>query len=498
MTEYDEPLRYPRSPLGSNPDAAPSEATPSGTPAPRPHDRVLICDDEELIRWSLSEHLRAEGFEVAIAKNGEECLREATSHAPDAILLDLKMPVMDGLTCLRRLRETGLGVPVVVLTAHGAVDSAIEATRLGAHAYLSKPFDLREITLKLRKAIETDRLSEEVRYLRDQRRARYGNIVGQSPSMRAVFDTMRKLEGIDGPTVLVTGESGTGKELVAQAIHEMGPRKDHPFVEIDCASIPENLMESEIFGHERGAFTDAKTLKRGLFEVARGGTIFLDEIGEMSLAMQAKLLRAIETRRFRRVGGVVDLPVDAGVVAATNRDLGKEVEKGTFRRDLYYRLAVIPLTLPPLRERPGDIPLLVDHILESLKKRIPGNLSGIDPQALSALSNYNWPGNVRELRNVLERVVTLYRDVPKLELQHLPVEVRYATDRSKDGMPGGGWHGGFVLPPQGVDLDAVERHLVVQAMDRTKNNQTAAAKLLGISRYALRHRLQKFGLRDEG
>ncbi|MFO0745601.1 MAG: sigma-54 dependent transcriptional regulator [Myxococcota bacterium] len=464
--------------------------------AVRPPDRVLVCDDEELIRWSLSEHLRSEGFEVTTVKNGEECLKEASTHAPDAILLDLKMPVMDGLTCLRRLREQGLRVPVVVLTAHGAVESAIEATRLGASAYLAKPFDLREITLKLKGAIDADRLTEEIRYLRDQRRARYSNLVGQSPAMRSVFDTMQKLEGIDAPTVLVTGESGTGKELVAQAIHEMGPRKDAPFVEIDCASIPESLMESQIFGHERGAFTDAKTLKRGLFEIARGGTIFLDEIGEMSLTTQAKLLRAIETRRFKRVGGLVDLPVDAGVIAATNRDLAKEVDKGRFRRDLYYRLAVIPIALPALRERTGDVPILVSHFLEILKKRIPGRIEGVDPAALAALQRYAWPGNVRELKNVLERIVTLYRDAPRIELNHLPAEVRHAGDRP-EGATGGGPSGGYILPPEGVDLEAVERNLVVQALERTHRNQTAAAKLLGISRYALRHRLAKFGLREE-
>ncbi|HRE90053.1 MAG TPA: sigma-54 dependent transcriptional regulator [Myxococcota bacterium] len=454
--------------------------------------RILVCDDEELIRWSVSEHLRGEGYAVTVAKNGEECLAEALRQAPDAILLDLKMPVMDGMTCLRKLREAGVQTPVIVVTAHGAVDSAIEATRLGAAAYLSKPFDLREVAFKLKKAIEADRLAVEVRYLRDKRRTSYGSIIGESPSMQAVFDTMRKLEAIDAPTVLVSGESGTGKELVAQAIHSNGPRKEAPFVEIDCASLPETLIESELFGHERGAFTDARQMKRGLFEVAHRGTIFLDEIGEMSLGTQAKFLRALENRRFKRVGGVVDLPLEAGIVAATNRDLAVEVEKGRFRQDLFYRLAIIPIELPSLRQRVGDVPLLVSHFLEHFRRRIDARLDGIESDALEALQRYPWPGNVRELRNIIERIVTLHRDEPKLSLSHLPNEIRYAgrTESAPRATTG------FILPEGGVDLEEVEKSLLVQALDRARNNQTQAAKLLGITRYALRYRLEKFGLKS--
>ncbi len=451
---------------------------------------VLVCDDEELIRWSVSEHLRGEGYNVMTAKNGQECVDMATQQVPDAILLDLKMPVLDGMSALRKMRESGIQTPVIVITAHGAVDSAIEATRLGAVAYLTKPFDLREVSLKLEQVIDTDRLATEVRYLREKQRASYGTIIGESPAMQAVFETMRKLEGIETPTVLVHGESGSGKELVAQAIHANGPRKDEPFVEIDCASLTETLIESELFGHERGAFTDARTLKRGLFEVAHRGTIFLDEIGEMSLSTQAKFLRAIENRRFKRVGGVVDLPLEAGIVAATNRDLASEVEKGRFRQDLYYRLAVIPITLPPLRQRAGDVALLAVHFLDHFRRRIAGRLEGISPAALEALTRYSWPGNVRELKNVLERVVTLYRDEPQIELAHLPAEVRFAG-RSEATSPAAP----FILPEGGVVLDEVEKSLLVQALDRVKQNQTRAAKLLGITRYALRYRMEKFGLK---
>jgi DNA-binding NtrC family response regulator len=426
-----------------------------------------------------------------VAKNGEEALAEALKQAPDAILLDLKMPVMDGMTCLRKLREHGVQTPVIVVTAHGAVESAIEATRLGAVAYLSKPFDLREVAFKLKKTIEADRLAVEVRYLRDKRKTSYGSIIGDSQAMQSVFDTMRKLEAIDAPTVLVSGESGTGKELVAQAIHSNGPRKDAPFVEIDCASLPETLIESELFGHERGAFTDARQMKRGLFEVAHRGTIFLDEIGEMSLGTQAKFLRALENRRFKRVGGVVDLPLEAGIVAATNRDLSVEVEKGRFRQDLFYRLAVIPIELPSLRQRNGDLPILVSHFLEHFRRRIDARLDGIDSDALDALTRYGWPGNVRELRNIIERIVTLHRDEPRLTLAHLPNEIRYAG--RVESAPRA--TSGFILPEGGVDLEEVEKSLLIQALDRSRNNQTQAARLLGITRYALRYRLEKFGLK---
>ncbi len=457
-----------------------------------PSTRLIVCDDDDMIRWSLSEHLKGEGFAVEAVSNGQECLDAALARLPDAILLDLNMPVMDGLTCLRKLREAGAQVPVIVLTANGGVDAAIEATQLGAAAYLPKPFDLREVMVQLQRVLEHVRLSQEVRYLRDKQRARYADMVGESPPMRAVFETLAQLEDVDAPTVLVMGESGTGKELVAQAIHSRGPRRDGPYVEIDCASLPETLIESELFGHERGAFTDARQTKRGLFEVARGGTVFLDEIGELPLGTQAKLLRVLESRRIRRVGGVTDIAIDAGIIAATNRDIAKDAEAGLFRRDLYYRLAVIPIELPPLRQRTGDIPSLVAHFLDLFGRRIPGSLAGIAPAALEALTGYSWPGNVRELKNVMERIATLYRNDARIELAHLPAEIRFARRVTPVPTPVGSR---FTLPPEGVDLEAVEHGLVVQALERTAGNQTAAAKLLGISRFALRNRIEKFGLK---
>ncbi len=448
--------------------------------------RVLVCDDEELIRWSLREHLEKHGYDVEVAEDGEKCLEVIGTFAPDALILDLKMPKKGGLEVLREVRARGLDVPTVVITAHGGIESAIEATRLGASGYLAKPFDLREITLQVAQALEKRRLRDEVHYLRNERTAQYDRIVGKAPSMQKVFDMLKRLESVDAPTVLITGESGTGKDLVAQAIHRKGPRRDKPFMEIDCASLPEQLIESALFGHEKGSFTDAKATKPGLFEVAHDGVVFLDEIGEMPLEMQAKLLRALENRRFKRVGGVKDLPIHANVIAATNRDLRQEVEAGRFREDLFYRLHVIPIAIPPLRNRVEDIPLIVDTMLTKLNGEVGREFEGISGEALECMQRYRWPGNVRELRNVVERAVILHADAKVIDVEHLPAEVVLATQaavRGK-GCP-------FVLPEDGVDLEAVEHGLLEQALERTGGNQSQAARLLGISRYALRYRMSK-------
>jgi two-component system response regulator AtoC len=454
---------------------------------------VLVCDDEELIRWSLAEHLRGLGHTVIEAEDGLDCLEKVAASAPDLIVTDIKMPRLDGMSALRRMREQDIDVPVIVLTAHGAVDTAVEATQLGAKAYLSKPFDLREVGLAVDKVLEQHRLATEIRYLRGARAGAYNKIIGQSAAMQRLFDTLRRLEDVQPPTVLVRGESGTGKDLIAHAIHEMGPRKDGPIMEVDCASLPENLIESELFGHERGAFTDARTLKRGMFEVARDGTIFLDEIGELPLTMQAKLLRALENRKFKRVGGVSYLNLDAGVIAATNRDLAAEVKAGNFREDLFFRLDVITIEVPPLRERREDVPLLVDHFIKRFNREFRREVTGVSEEAMGRLMAYQWPGNVRELKNVIERIVILEaREV--IEATHLPAEIRYGRlSRS-----GGTSAVPFILPEDGVDLEAVERSLIEQAMDRTGGNQSAAARLLGISRYALRYRLEKHDLETRG
>ncbi|MBM4365028.1 MAG: sigma-54-dependent Fis family transcriptional regulator [Deltaproteobacteria bacterium] len=451
-------------------------------------ETILVCDDEELIRWSLAEQLRGDGYNVVEAENGKQCLEQVASAAPSLVFLDLKMPELDGMSVLRALRDQDNDLPVIVITAHGGVESAIEATKLGATAYLPKPFDLREASLAARRALDESRLRREVYYLRTRTAAGYGEIVGESAAMRRLYDTLRRLEQIDTPTVLIQGESGTGKDLVARAIHSRGPRRNRPFMEIDCTALPEPLMESELFGHERGAFTDAKATKRGLFEAASGGILFLDEIGELPVGMQSKLLRALENRKFRRVGGVADIPLDAAIIAATNRDLRAEVKAARFREDLYFRLNVVPIQVPSLRDRREDIPALVHYFLDRFNRAFGRDITGVSGRAMERLVSWRWPGNVRELRNVVERTVILL-DHPVIDVGDLPSELR--------GEGGGATGAGcpFILPDEGVDLEQVDRGLTEQALHRTGGNQSAAARLLGISRYALRYRMEKFDLK---
>ena len=448
---------------------------------------LVVCDDEELIRWSLCTHLEGEGYTCVPAENGEDALAKVAEHAPALVLLDLKMPKMGGLDVLRELRRLGHEVPVVVLTAHGGVDSAIEATRLGAAAFLSKPFDVREVSIQIAQTLESERLRNEVHYYRRRLNQGYGDFIGAATVLQPMFDVLKRLEQVDAPTVLLTGESGTGKDVVARALHQRGPRKDRPFVAIDCAALPEQLIESELFGHERGAFTDAKTLKQGLFEVADGGIVFLDEIGELPLATQSKLLRALEDRTFKRVGGTRRFNLDVGILAATNRDLKKEVAEGTFREDLFFRLDVIAIRIPPLRERKGDARLLVEHFLQRFARDHGREPPGIAGDAMEKMEAYPWPGNVRELRNVVERLVLLGpSDV--IRADDLPAEIRWGRPNKADaGCP-------FELPDEGVSLDAVERGLIQQALDRTGGNQSAAARLLGLTRYQLRYRVDKHDL----
>ena len=450
---------------------------------------VVVCDDEELIRWSLCEHLNGEGYTTLEAADGNACLQVVRERSPALVLLDLNMPERDGISVLETLRTEGNDVPVIVLTAHGGIESAVQATQLQASAYLTKPFDLVAVALRIEKVLEEDRLRREVDYLRNRRRAGYGDFIGASPTLASMFEALERLERVDAPTVLVTGESGTGKDVVARAIHSHGARKNDVFVEVDCASLPEHLIESELFGHERGAFTDAKNMKRGLFELAAGGVVFLDEIGELKLATQAKLLRALESRVFRRVGGVASIPFSASVVAATNRDLKREVEEGRFREDLFFRLNVIPIAIPPLRDRPEDIPALVAHFLDRFSRALGRAVDGASREAITLMQAYSWPGNVRELRNVLERIVLL-GESPIVAADDLPAEIRFKGIAKTQAGAGPV----FQLPEEGVSLVEVERSLVAQALERSGGNQSAAARLLGISRYALRYRVAKYEL----
>ncbi len=449
-------------------------------------ETILVCDDEELVRWSLSEHFRRAGYKVIEAADGESFLQRVEQDHPNVALLDLRLPDIDGMTALRTLRERGDNLPVIMLTAVGSIEPVVEATRLGAASYLTKPFELGDVETAVKEALATHHNRTHVAEPAEPQG--YDALIGSAPSMEAVFSTLRLLEHVDTPSVVITGESGTGKDLVAQAIHRRGSRGAEPFVEVDCTAIPENLMESTLFGHERGAFTDAKTQKRGLFEDAGRGVVFLDELGEMPLTMQAKLLRALENRTFKRVGGNQNIQFEAAVIAATNRDLRQQVEAGKFRKDLYYRLAVVEMHVPALASRREDIPLLVDHFVQRRNREHSTPIQGFTKEAMNLLQNYSWPGNVRELRNVVERV-TLFAEGSVIVAEELPNAIRFAASFvAMQGCP-------FILPEAGVELERVERGLVLQALERTNGNQTQAAKLLGLSRYALRSRLKKYDVK---
>jgi DNA-binding NtrC family response regulator len=442
---------------------------------------LLVVDDEDLIRWSLKERLGREGYTMLEAATGESAVEQAA--AADLVLLDFRLPDIDGLTVLRRLKETVPDTPVILMTAFSTVENAVDAMRQGAYHYVRKPFDLDDVVVLVDKALETGRLRREVRAFRTTQSRDYSfdRIVGQSPAMLAAKDLMARVAASAASTVLLTGETGTGKDLAAKAIHYSSSRAARQHVNITCSALPESLLESELFGHERGAFTDARQQKRGLVELADGGTLFLDEIGEMALGLQAKLLRFLEEKTFKRVGGLQDIRVDVRVVAATNRDLEDDVRTGRFREDLFYRLQVMPVRLPPLRERHGDIPLLAQWYVERYNQEFRKRVQGVSSRALAALEQYPWPGNVRELRNAIERAMLL------TERAELTPEDLGALSRST--MPTL-----FKLPPEGANLDEVERQLLVQALDRSSWNQTHAGRLLGINRDQVRYRIEKFGL----
>ncbi|HKR81350.1 MAG TPA: sigma-54 dependent transcriptional regulator [Nitrospira sp.] len=366
---------------------------------------ILVVDDEEAIVSSLSSILQDEGYEVSVAKSGGEALKTYMADPPDLMLLDIWMPDMDGLETLRRIREVVPTAQVMVMSGHGSIETAVKAIKLGAYDYIEKPLSLENVTLRVKHALEQYRLEEENRSLRTKVQRKF-ELVGQSPAMQQ----LRQLIDTAGPTnsrVLVGGENGTGKELVARAIHVQSPRADRPFVAVNCAAIPETLIESELFGHEKGSFSGATSMKRGQFEQADGGTLFLDEIGDMSLNTQAKVLRALQEQQFTRVGGTKLLKVDVRVLAASNKDLLKEIEKGTFREDLYYRLNVVPIVVPPLRERREDIPLLIRHFMKVHAEEQGLRTKEVTAEAMTVFQQYEWPGNIRELRNLIERLMIM-------------------------------------------------------------------------------------------
>ncbi len=447
-----------------------------------PNEKLLIVDDEKNMRTVLRRALSAEGYEVFEAATGKEALDVLTDVMPDLIVMDQKMPEMDGLTALKKVKRLLPSLPVVILTAHGNVQSAVEAVRAGATEYLTKPFDLDELKLVVSKALGVRDLFREVDTLRAELKREYdlATIVGQSDQMRDIYDVVKKVATTNA-TVMVYGESGTGKELVARAVHEYSRRSKKPFIQVSCAALPETLLESELFGYEKGAFTGANTAKKGRFELADGGTLFLDEIGDISPAIQVKLLRVLQEKTFEHLGGTKTIKVDVRIVGATNRDLQEAIADGTFREDLYYRLNVVPITVPPLRDRKEDIPLLVAHFLEKL-----GSKRKMSKEAMARLVAYGWPGNIRELENTIERAVILGSGDVILP-EHLPAELRAEPVPGGPPVP-------IELPSEGIVLENLEKDLLEQALRRAGSNQTKAAKLLGISRHELLYRMEKFGL----
>ena len=447
---------------------------------------LLIVDDEELVRWSLRERLRKDGYTVLESGTVAGAMEKLTP-AVDLVLLDQRLPDGDGLTLLRQIKESSPDTLVILMTAFSTVENAVAAMKHGAYHYLNKPFNLDDVSAVVEKALETSRLRREVRMLRGSQSRDYGfdAIIGSSSAMVEAKSLLERIAASPATTVLLTGETGTGKDLAAKAIHFNSERASKPFVNITCSALPEQLLESELFGHERGAFTDARQQKRGLLETADGGTVFLDEIGEMTPGLQAKLLRFLEDRTFKRVGGLNDIRVDVRVIAATNRSLDDEVRAGRFREDLFYRLQVMPVRLPPLRERVGDIRLLVAHYIDRYNREFRKRVRGLQPGAQAMLDQYRWPGNVRELRNAIERAMLL-ADNGLLGAEDFATLSKAATPAT------------FRLPPEGVDLETVERQLVIQALQRAGGNQTQAGHLLGINRDQVRYRIEKFGLTKPG
>ena len=455
--------------------------------------RILIVDDEPSIRRVLAAHLKRAGYEVDTAADGEKATHLLEEESFHLVVTDLKMPGMGGMELLAWVRRNHPGLPVIVITAHGTVDTAVESLKLGAHDYVTKPFDRDELQLVISKALRSEEASR--RTLHPDQDGRFA-IIGRTRTMRDLYALIDKVA--DSPTtVLITGESGTGKELVARALHDQSGRKDQPFITVNCGAIPEALFESELFGHEKGAFTGAVSARPGRFELAHGGTLFLDEVGELPRDMQVKLLRALQDRSFERVGGIRTQFVDVRLVAATNRDLKREVEQGRFREDLFYRLNVVPITLPSLRERTDDIPLLVEHFLSRFNARLGRNIREVGAEALTALAGHGWPGNVRELENLLERAVLLCEGevigpgdllgLPSLDPQDEADEEEEEDGAELDGLG--------LKEVVRVYTARLERTRILRALSKEGGNVTRASKTLGISRKSLQIKMRDYGLR---
>jgi two-component system NtrC family response regulator len=445
---------------------------------------ILLIDDDDSLRRVMEFSLTEAGHTVRTAANGEDGLRLFDKDPFDAVITDITMPGMSGMDVLAKVRQRDAHIPVIVITAYGTIESAVEAMKQGAFDYITKPVSRDELRLTLEKAIRMRRLEKENVELRAEvtDRYRFESIIGSSEKMKEVLDLAGRVAASDA-SLLITGESGTGKELLAKGVHFNSQRADGPFVAVNCAAIPDSLIESELFGHVRGAFTGAVKDKEGKFELADGGTLFLDEIGDLRIDLQAKILRALQEREVDRVGGGKPVSVDVRVIAATNKDIERAVKEGAFREDLYYRLNVITLFIPPLRERKEDIPLLASHFLKKFNKDIDVR---VDAGALSLLTAYGWPGNVRELENVIERASVLKRGA-LITLDELPEKLKKEKPGVEDII--------LNLPEQGISLEDLEKSLIIKALDKHKGNQTRAAEYLGITRPTLIYRMEKFGLK---
>lgn len=451
--------------------------------------KILVIDDEKLLRWSLEQNLTKDGHTVITKDKGLDGLTAYKEELPDITLLDIHLPDVSGITVLEGIKEINNNALVVMITAFGDVQTAVKTIKLGAYDFLEKPFNMEKLKILVAKALETANLRREVTQFRSQISSKYGidSVIGQSEAMRKVMALIAKIASSDASTVFLSGPSGTGKDLMAKVIHYQSKRADRPFMDINCTSLPETLVESELFGYEKGAFTDAKAMKRGLFEMADGGTVFLDEIGDMMAPTQAKLLKIIENKAFKRIGGTKDIDVDVRIIAATNRNIEEEVKKGNFREDLYYRLKVIPINLPSLRDRDRDVLLLAKFFIDDFNRECKKIVKGLSKEAEKCFLEYLWPGNVRELRNVIERAMILESEEYILP-EHLPLELT-----SKEVAASNTMGLKITIPPGGIDIEAIEMELIRQALDMTRGNQTKAARLLNLTRDTLRYRMQKFG-----
>ncbi|WFA08845.1 sigma-54 dependent transcriptional regulator [Tissierella sp. Yu-01] len=444
--------------------------------------KILIADDEPNMIWALKKALVKEGYEIISADNGEDAVGNLKED-PDLIIMDLKMPKMNGLEALKKIKEINPKIPVIMITAHGTTDTAVEAMKIGALDYISKPFDIDELRVVIKKALEYKSLNDEINYLKERLDEKNSKIIYKSKSMEEALKLVYRVAPTDA-TVLILGESGTGKELIANEIHRLSKRNNGPLIKINCGAFAESLLESELFGYEKGAFTGAVSRKKGKFELAQGGTIFLDEIGEISEAMQVKLLRVLQEKEYERVGGESTIKGDFRVIAATNKNLKEMVDNNEFREDLYYRLNVVPIKISPLRERKEDIPLLIDYSVEKFSSQMGRNKLKINPKSLDLMIQYDWPGNIRELQNIIERCVILATGQEITE-DLLPSEIRIRNNLVTSNI---------VLPDEGLSLEEVEKSLIIQALDKTDSNQTNAAKLLGITRHTLIYRMEKYNI----